>query len=225
MSPSRVLLLVLPAALLCSCASVSVQNVASENGRAQKPRAVVVNDFSLQGAQIKENQFRKNHGQLGSEAQRLVANYLVKDLQEMGLKVSRGGSRGPSDLVIEGRFTRINEGSRILRMGIGLGIGGTKMETQVQVRQGGAGQPLLRFATTGGSNANPGAATNPIPFSSAPTALLASKEGVTDDAARTARQIAAQLGEYMVKRGWIDPARVKVKVKQKGEIGPMINRG
>jgi hypothetical protein len=128
-------------------------------------------------------------------------------------------------LVIDGRFTRINEGSRILRMGIGLGIGGTKMETQVQVRQGGAAQPLLRFATTGGSNANPGAATNPIPFSSAPTALLASKEGVTDDSARTARMISAQIGEYMVKRGWIDPSRVKVKVKQKGEMGPVVNRG
>lgn len=224
MSPSRVLLLVLPAALLCSCASVSVQNVTAENGRAQKPRAVIVNDFSVQGAQIKENQFRKNHGQLGAEAQRLVANYLVKDLQDMGLKASRGGSRGPTDLVIDGRFTRVNEGSRILRMGIGLGIGGTKMETQVQVRQG-AGQPLLRFATTGGSNANPGAATNPIPFSSAPTALLASKEGLTDDSARTARQISAEIGEYMAKRGWIDPAKVKVKVKQKGEIGPVINRG
>lgn len=211
----RAVLLLLPAALLCSCASVSVQDVALENAGAQRPRRAVVNPFSLQGAQIKENFARQNRGELGSEAQRLVATYLAQELQKMGLQAGVGGLPGPTDLVIDGRFTRIAEGSRILRMGIGLGFGGTKMETKVDVRQGATRRPLLHFATTGGSNANPGAATNPIPFSSAPTALLASKEGVTDDSARTARMIAATIGDYMARRGWIDPARVTVKPKIK----------
>jgi hypothetical protein len=69
--------------------------------------------------------------------------------------------------------------------------------------------PFLNFATTGGSNATPGAATNPIPFSSAPTALLQSTQGVTDDAARTARMITATIADYMVQRGWLAAGAVQ----------------
>ena len=97
-------------------------------------------------------------------------------------------------------------GNRLLRMAIGLGSGGTKFETKVDVR--GAKGSLLHFSTTGGSNAMPGGATNPIPFSSVPTALLNAKDGVTADAARTARMIAGTLGNYLADHGWI--AREKV---------------
>ena len=66
----------------------------------------------------------------------------------------------------------------------------------------------IDLVSTGGSNATPGGLTNPIPFSGVPTALLKTKDGITDDAARTARMIAGTIGNYMVQRGWISAANV-----------------
>ncbi len=91
-------------------------------------------------------------------------------------------------------------------MGFGLGLGGTKLNTRVEVRAD-SGPVFMRFATTGGSGAVPGAATNPAPFSSLPTALLHTKEGLTDDVQRTARMITGIIGQKMVERGWLASGR------------------
>ncbi len=221
------------ALLFCSCASVSVENVSSERRTepSQRPQRILVEPFGIDGAEIKENAvgqkvFGKKRGRLGPAAQKLVAGYVAQELSKMGVPATVVPPRtraGSGEWVVGGQFTRIEEGSRILRMGLGLGFGGTKMETLVQVRNDGAPAPFLRFNTTGGSNATPGAATNPIPFSAAPTALINSKEGVTDDAARTARMITAEIGEYMLKRGWIQAGQVPRK-KVKGKWDPAMSR-
>ncbi len=202
------------ASLFCSCASVSVSNVGQTASAkpAQKPPHFYVAPFSTVGAQIKEHPMRKQPGSLGPEAQELLSKFLVAELNKSvgpASAVSDKAMPGSSGWLITGQFTRLNEGSRILRMAIGLGAGGTKMETKVAVRNlTGNGAPFLNFATSGGSGAQPGAATNPIPFSSAPTALMASKNGITDDADRTARMIVATVADYMVKRGWMEPGKV-----------------
>jgi len=106
--------------------------------------------------------------------------------------------------LVSGEITRIDEGSRILRMAIGLGAGGTKLQTRVAIEDLTARTPaFLRFSTSGGSGATPGGATNPIPFSSAPTVLFQGQQGITDDAARTARMISARIADYMATRGWL----------------------
>ncbi|MES2572365.1 MAG: DUF4410 domain-containing protein [Verrucomicrobiota bacterium] len=173
---------------------------------------IYVVPFSTDGALVKENFARKNKGQLADEAQQLLAEALAADLSKQiapARVVKRGQVPGRDGWIISGRFTRIAEGSRILRMGIGLGLGGTKMETDVNVRNlPPSNPPFLHFATTGGSNAEPGAATSPIPFSAAPVALLQTKGGVTDDARRTARMITATVGEYMVQRGWLAAGQI-----------------
>jgi hypothetical protein len=88
-------------------------------------------------------------------------------------------------------------------MAIGLGAGGTKMVTTVNVRNLPAKNPaFLNFSTSGGSGATPGGATNPIPFSSAPTVLFQGQQGVSDDAARTARMISARIANYVAEHGW-----------------------
>ncbi|MGC3989359.1 MAG: DUF4410 domain-containing protein [Chthoniobacteraceae bacterium] len=194
----------LATSLLVSCASVSVKKVSETNGREKAPSVIVVEPFSTVGVQVKENQFRQHPGKLASETQLLVQGYLVSELNKAGIAAETASSPKiprTSAWVIEGRITRVAEGSRLLRMGIGLGMGGTKLETQVQVKKSGAGKAFLSFNTTGGSNATPGAATNPIPFSSAPTALIDSKDGVTDDSARTARMITGTIANYLVKHG------------------------
>jgi uncharacterized protein DUF4410 len=197
------------ASLLCSCASISVKDVARSDAAKPngKPERIYVVLFSVAQTKVKENMVRKNPGQLRFEAQQILAQRLAAELSKTiaPASVAPAGAPPPrAGWLVSGEITRISEGSRLLRMGIGLGLGGTKMETVVQVHNLPAPTaPFLRFSTTGGSNAEPGAATNPIPFSAAPTALLQTKGGVTDDAARTARMIAATIADYMVQRGWL----------------------
>ncbi len=200
------------AACLCSCASISVKEVAKSDASQPrtKPAHIYVEPFDVAKTKVKENRFRKNPGKLTSEAQQLLSGYLVEELTRTiapATAVGPGKAPPQGGWLVSGEIIRLAEGSRLFRMGLGVGFGGTKMETKIAVRNlPSKNKPFLQFATTGGSNATPGAATNPIPFSAAPTALLASKEGVTDDSARTARMIAATIADYMVQRGWLDAA-------------------
>jgi hypothetical protein len=169
--------------------------------------------FSTAGANVKEHPKRKNPGQLANETRQLVTDALVAEISKslgQAKVVSSPAAAGRNGWLVTGDVTRINEGSRILRMAIGLGAGGTKLETRVRVTNlPSSNPPFLSFNTTGGSGAEPGAATNPIPFSSAPTALLATRTGITDDAGRTARMITAAIADYQVQRGWLAPDQVK----------------
>jgi Domain of unknown function (DUF4410) len=129
--------------------------------------------------------------------------------------------------LITGQFTRVNQGSRPLRLALGLGAGGTKMETTAQVydlstrsRQ----QPLFTFSTTGGSNAEPGLITSIGPL--APTTVpvlvisMAGKgmHGVSEDAKRTARVIAAYVSEQLAARGYLPADKRAGKAKRPGEL-------
>jgi Domain of unknown function (DUF4410) len=100
---------------------------------------------------------------------------LVHALRRYGIQVTvastsrelrRLRERQPAWL-ITGQFTRVRQGSRALRILLGLGAGGTKMETITQVydlstraRQ----RPLFTFSTSGGSNAEPAIITSFAPL-------------------------------------------------------------
>ncbi len=203
------------AGLLCSCSSVTVRDMDSAQTARPKaaPRKFYVTRFSIDHANIKEHPMRKHPGKLGVEAQDLIANYLVSELSKNiapATLVNSPGAAGRDGWLVSGDITRINEGSRILRMAIGLGVGGTKMVTSVAVQNLPArNKPFLHFSTTGGSGATPGGATNPIPFSSAPTVLFQGQQGVSDDSARTARMITARIADYMTGRGWLAEGKVR----------------
>ena len=113
--------------------------------------------------------------------------------------------------LIRGEFTKVNQGSRLLREAIGFGAGGTKVETNIYVYDlnQNSNTPFLTFSTTGGSNAEPGAvtgaATDPVVAAIGVAASGAGNiaHGLTEDTARTAREITAELSDYMYRRGWI----------------------
>ena len=197
--------------LLSGCASVSVKDVSNSGGKdVKRPAQIQVAPFAVDPANVKENPMRKAPGQLANETQRLLQGYLVAELNRMGMPavaVTSAGTPPPNTWIVSGRITRLAEGNRLLRMAIGLGSGGTKVETETDVRNSGRGS-LLHFHTTGGSNATPGGLTNPIPFSGVPTALLKAKDGITDDSARTARMIAGTIGNYLAQRGWVAAEKV-----------------
>jgi hypothetical protein len=126
-------------------------------------------------------------------------------------------------LLVEGRILRARQGSRALRTAIGFGFGGTKFETSVRVfnLERSTTEPWLRFETTGGSNMEPGLvgalvpspATIPILVTAvggAATAGALGTKGISQDATRTGRTIAAAIHERLVEGG-VMVRRTRVK--------------
>ena len=105
--------------------------------------------------------------------------------------------------------------------------GPTKMETTTQVydlstrsRQ----MPLFTFSTSGGSNAEPGIITSVGPFAPTTVPLLVisvagkGAHGVSEDAKRTARVIAAYISEQLVARGYLPADKKAGRAKRPGEL-------
>ena len=119
--------------------------------------------------------------------------------------------------LVHGTYDRVNQGSRLLRAGIGFGAGGTKMETHVQISDisGYWVAPFLTLQTTGGSGLAPGAwaAFTPAGAFFVPGAVVnaagASLSGISMDRKRTTREITATLSEYCFQHGLISERRTR----------------
>lgn len=116
----------------------------------------------------------------------------------------------PGTWVITGEFVRMNQGSRALRGLVGMGFGGTKMETVTRVWQvGPGGLPVIigGIITIGGSGAAPGAIPSG-PYTGGPTLVLtASSTGLSFDAKRSTRMITATISEKLASLGYTLPTR------------------
>ena len=110
----------------------------------------------------------------------------------------------PRHWVLEGRFVRMNQGSRALRSMVGFGLGGTRLETVVDIYRidpRGRRQALAHFQTTGGSNAEPGALFS-SPIGLVPRlAVSAAASGLAADARRTSRMVTAAIAEKLASQG------------------------
>jgi hypothetical protein len=217
-------ILALAALALAGCASISVQPV-SEVATQRMPQRVYVTPFSTahgefkvdrEGAELKA--FKSNLQDLMMSA---IATDLTKRLIPAAITLQKDWAQPENAWVIRGKFVRVNQGSRFLRGAIGFGAGGTKLETVVEVYDLSdlSGRPFLTFSTTGGSNAEPGAvsgaATDPLTFvlSAAAGGAGGVAHGLTEDTSRTAREITAELSNYMFEQGWI-PADKRITPKR-----------
>jgi hypothetical protein len=195
--------------LLSSCASVSVRNEQRTGAKPkQKPAKIYVANFSTaKGAYKIAGTESKDPEAFKKKISDLLATYTVKSVNDHVAPAQRAASTSGlprNGWLITGEFVRVNTGSRILRAGVGLGAGGSKMETRVSVIDLAAGgQPFLTFQTTGGSNAMPGLLESSGPGSAALSMMTQSMMGVTDDSARTSRMIAGELNNYLLERGWM----------------------
>ena len=85
-------------------------------------------------------------------------------------------------------------------------------------------QPLFTFSTTGGSNAEPGIITSvgPLAPTTVPAVLISvagkGAHGVSEDAKRTARVIAAYVSEQLAARGYLPAGKKAGKAKRPGEL-------
>jgi len=210
----RIGILLMLAFGLAGCASISVEPH-SETIIHRMPEEIYVNAFATgqgefnvdrEGAELRE--FKINLQQMLATA---MAGDLSGRLIPASVTKQKFWDHPETAWLIRGRFVRVNQGSRLLRGAIGFGMGGTKLETRIEVYDlsGDQTQPFLVFSTTGGSNAEPGAitaiATDPLTIAVEAVAGGAGgiAHGLTEDTKRTAREITAELSDYMYRRGWI----------------------
>jgi Domain of unknown function (DUF4410) len=220
------------------CASVSLkpQNADAARHSRKKPQVLIVQDFSFpRQASVRAD---RSGDQLAAFEQKLqisMREQLVRALGRYGIPVTVAATpqevrklrkRQPAWL-ITGQFTRVNQGSRAMRIAVGLGAGGTKMETTAEVYDlslRGRRQPLFTFSTTGGSNAEPGVITSvgPLAPTTVPAMLfsIAGKgaHGLSEDTKRTARVIAAYISEQLAARGYLPAGKKPGKAKRPREI-------
>ncbi len=199
---------------LVSCASVSVQND-TEHATSKMPQKVYVALFDTARGKFKVDREGAELIEFKQNLQAMMQTGMVTDLSHRLIPaVATNKIQGfpvENAWLIRGEFTKVNQGSRLLRGAIGFGAGGTKVETKVYVYDlnQSADIPFLTFSTTGGSGAEPGAitaiATDPVEIAIQVAAGGAGgiAHGLTEDTARTAREITAELSDYMYRSGWI----------------------
>jgi hypothetical protein len=146
---------------------------------------------------------------------------------------------GANVLIIDGAFTDINEGNRLQRMVIGLGVGASVVDTQVGLYQysNGNSTQLITFSTHADSGRMPGAGITG-PAGAAAGATTAATIGVNVAAGgiktitsstgyltqQSAKQVVDQSNNYFLQRGWkpTTPVLESWAVGEKPESGPRV---
>lgn len=199
---------------LISCASISVQEDAAHTV-ALKPEKIDVANFDVSRGEFNVDRTGAELADFQRHLQLMMSTGIKTDLTnrliytEPATKTT--GTHPERAWLIRGEFIKVNQGSRLLRSTIGFGAGGTKLETAVSVYDlaGNPSVPFLQFKTTGGSGAEPGAAvaltTDPLQLAIGGVSGIA--HGLSEDTARTAREITAELSDYMFRQGWIPESR------------------
>jgi len=202
------------ALVLSGCASISIQPGTKVDTN-KAPAKVYVEVFDTSKGEFNVDRESAELVEFKKGLQAMMQTGITVDLSKRLIPASAGddGQLPPHEnaWLIRGEFVRVNQGSRLLRGAIGFGAGATKLETRVSVYDlsDGLTEPFLTFSTTGGSNAEPGAittfATDPLTIAIEAAAGGAGNitHGVTEDTERTAREITAELSDYMYRHGWI----------------------
>jgi hypothetical protein len=200
-------LLVLSMCLLAGCASVSVRDArrSSSVEPVAKPSIIRVVDFETTNAEFNVDRQGDELRSFKNQTSTALTTLLLKQIQEkIGPAAEQSTPLGDlqEGWLVRGRFIRVNQGSRALRMTIGFGTGGTKMETQVWIYDLSRSrtQPFLTFQTSGGSGSEPGAVVGTGAVDAAVSAATGSLGGVGDDCQRTAKTIATKLSAYLTER-------------------------
>ena len=238
----RAWLFVLLAIVGCAGASVAPQ---TQNGpaSASRPTTVYVYDFAVTTAEVTLNQgfFQKTYASMSDEnveqsqvtladqTAQALSFQLVAELQAMGLyaiRLPRGTpASGSNVLVVDGQFTDIDQGNKLRRMVIGLGMGQSKLDANVQVYQvvNGASTQIMDFTTHADSGSMPGALIMGAPGAAvggsamvASAAVNVAAGGVKNYtsatgimAKRSADQAANYMSGYFAQQGWISAADVQ----------------
>ena len=150
---------------------------------AQRPERILVYDFAVTTAEVKENQgmfqskinemagvtTREHEQEIADEVKKVAAEELVEGFRKLGLPAERAAANvllPPRSLGIVGQFVDVDEGNKAARMVIGFGQGKSRVDIWMQVFGHGltrdaaketAPVKLLTFETHADSGKMPGA--------------------------------------------------------------------
>ena len=229
--------------ILGGCAQTTVQPQFAPSTAVNMPRPdrIIVFNLAVTPGEVTENQgfiqgainrfgstteFERAEG-IGQDAANSFAEELVKRINNLGLPVERGQRGMPlpaNALIISGQFLDVNEGNRLARTVIGLGVGQSTMDTQVQVYGPSSSgyHVILEFKTHADSGSMPGAAVTGPAGAAAAGGLTAGvaaaniaasgakgyMSSVGPMASRSANQAADYLSQFFAQNGWISPGQV-----------------
>lgn len=226
--------LALAALALSGCSSTGIYDLQKRGASVSTaPRTIFVAPFTIrpEGLQLGERS-RAEKASLGREIAANLARRTVSEVQRYAASaalLTSGRNPGAGTWVVRGEILEVDQGSRALRAGVGLGMGQTRFRTRVtvsEVRPGGI-RTLLTFRTTGTSGLEPGAALGVIGgVGAAQTAgglVLAGLPGVSTDIDRTAYEIAAVLSAYLSRNGLLSPSRQALTPNIAGQIPTTLN--
>ena len=120
------------------CASVSVGNIDPKGIPPKKlPMKIYVEEFTAPFDNFRVDRSGENLDVFVKKEQKALAEDLVVQLTKyiapaVILPAGTPAPRG-SFWLVHGVYDRVNQGSRLLRAGVGFGAGGTKLETRVQI--------------------------------------------------------------------------------------------
>jgi hypothetical protein len=191
---------------------------------------IVVYDFAVTPAEVKLDQgimqktlrdsssraVSKEETVLGHAIADKLSEDLVAELRKAGIAATRAGLQvypSATTLVLTGEFINIDEGDQTKRIWIGFGLGGTELQTRVQLIQG--GQLVAEGETKTRSSLKPGmlvsgglaaGAESVVPLIVGGTAHTVSETvrgTIEADAARTAEQVVERVKKAYQERGWL----------------------
>jgi hypothetical protein len=160
---------------------------------------------------------------IGHAVATAMAKHLVQALRNQGITAYRAVEAPPpsaTTALITGQFRRIDQGNRTLRTLVGFGLGGSQVQTHIQVYQGmGTSARLVAEGdTTTTSGLKPGMGVMlPVGAAAGSVGTTAAVSGATTvsseaffatvdaDAKRTAQEVAKRVTDYYKRHGWLAP--------------------
>ena len=224
--------------LMAGCAGTNVQETSQVAVTGMPtPNPVLIYNFAVSPQDIQQNSsvfakiqrnFENNSQaaeqiQLGREVSDAMATELTLKIANLGLNPIRADQSlqvTPGAILITGYFIDINEGNRLRRNVIGLGMGKSSLDSKVRVLvpTSSGYQELISFDAHADSGDMPGAAVMGPAGAAAgagAAAVIATnavvggvksyKSASAQQAVKMADKIAAQLAKYFAQQGWINP--------------------
>jgi hypothetical protein len=227
---------------MVGCAKTTVREtseVAASN--LPRPDRVLIYNFAVSPQDIHENaaifaKLERNlenkdqtaeEMQLGREVADALATELTQKIADMGLNPLRADQNMPvtqGSILVTGHFVKIDEGNRLRRNVIGLGMGQSSTDSDVRVLAPSPSglQELIAFEAHADSGEMPGAAVmGPagaaagagtaavIATNAAVTGFKSYKSASAQQAKKMADKIGAELAKYFAQQGWINPDLAK----------------
>lgn len=229
------------ALLVCSiaaCGQTGIRNaVLTSEKNLPRPSRILVYDFAVSEREITEYQGimrqqpsvkdpTERERQLAREVKGALADEVTDGLRVLGFtvaRVSRGTAPTGNEMLIDGQFLTVDEGSPLRRLVIGFGSGTSTVESRAQLYQGANSRKVLEFITHSDSGMMPGAAptlgagaavqggvtAGMVVANTAISGVKTYNSDVARMAAASGDQVVRYLSEFFAQQGWIRADQVR----------------